>query len=511
MLKLRLALNLAWNISLQSRMGSERKLTNQLEKLTLEDAGSLKATVCAETTPAGTTNKKSKAAGRPSAEEIERIRAERKAKKEAAGKQGDEGVEFIRRPLLVCDGDEAKGFVFRVMTYNCLAQALIRRKLFPTSGNALKWFKRSKVLLSELRYYNPDVICLQEIDHTQYKSFWMDELQRAGYSSKFHRMFGKNHGIAIVWRHSLFNKVDETLIDFDEEPSGEIERRTTTKNVGLVVALEYADEVKRRYPGSNQTGLVIGTSHLFWHPFGTYERARQCYIILNRMKDFMKRLRLLKRGSAGAASHWHPFFCGDFNSQPFDAPYLSMCKKPIVYEGRARTVMECSTSYKFSSLRDGGAADDEEGGNIEKFGEGQPETPVPDSFDATPEQKALVDAMQFLHNSLDMRAISLYSLAYKYVHSENAGIDNDRGEPEISNWAHAWRGLLDYIMYVTPWDFSDNTEVDELGKFQKNAGIKVRGLLRMPPAIEMPSHGQPHEGEYPSDHLAMMCELELLM
>ncbi|AAS50653.1 ABL118Wp [Eremothecium gossypii ATCC 10895] len=497
--------------SLQSMMASERELNDQLERVSLVETNSSNSKVHAEPGSAEKTSKKPKANGRPSAEEIEKIRAQRKAKKEAAGKQGGEDVGFIKRPLLVCNGDEAKGFVFRMMTYNCLAQALIRRKLFPTSGNALKWFKRSKVLLSELQYYNPDVICLQEIDHTQYKSFWMDALQHAGYCSKFHRSFGKNHGIAIVWRRSLFNKVDETLIDFDEEQSGEIERRTTTKNVGLIVALEYTDEIKRRYPGSAQSGIVVGTSHLFWHPFGTYERARQCYIILSRMKVFLKRLRLLERGSCGAASQWHPFFCGDFNSQPFDAPYLSMCSKPIIYEGRARTVIECSTSYKFSSLRDGCAADEEEGGNIEKFGAGQPETPVPDSFDGTPEQRALVDAMQSLHNALDMRAISLYSLAYRYVHPENAGIDNNRGEPEISNWAHAWRGLLDYIMYVMPWDFSDNTEVDDIGEFQKNTSVIVRSLLRVPPASEMPSHGQPHEGEYPSDHLSLMCELELLM
>ena len=79
------------------------------------------------------------------------------------------------------------------------------------------------------------------------------------------------------------------------------------------------------------------------------------------------------------------------------------------YKSRAKTVIECSTSFKFSKVRDGEeGADDEEGGNIEKYGKDQPESPVPENFHANEEQSELVDKMAKLHNSLDMRAISLY-------------------------------------------------------------------------------------------------------
>ncbi|CAI4048906.1 hypothetical protein SKDZ_13G4120 [Saccharomyces kudriavzevii ZP591] len=456
-------------------------------------------------------------------EHIAKVRAEReamrKAKRDAMLAHGVDPdcppeLHFIQRPLLSLGEEEpVTGFRFKLMTYNCLAQALIRRKLFPDSGDALKWFRRSKVLLNEFKYYNADVICLQEVDHIQFQSFWKGKFNKMGYDGQYHRNPTKNHGVAIIWRRSMFQKVDKMLIDYDKEASGNILTRTTTNNVGLVLALKFSKEVlsKLGKKSSKKCGILIGTTHLFWHPFGTYERTRQCYVVLRKMKEFMHRVNVLQNDNDGDLSHWFPFFCGDFNSQPFDTPYLSMTSKPVHYKSRAKTVIECSTSFKFSKVRDGEeGADDEEGGNIEKFGKDQPESPVPENFHANDEQIEIVDDMVQLHNSLDMRAISLYSVGYKSVHPENAGLDNDRGEPEISNWANTWRGLLDYLFYIKKWDLQSHCqEVENLSDFEKKNEIKCRGFLRMPPASEMTKHGQPHVGEYPSDHLSMVCDLEL--
>lgn len=469
--------------------------------------------------------KKGKGKGRNPREEmspehVAKVRAEReaarKAKRDALIAKGLDPdyppeLQFIRRPLLALhDQEPAKGFTFKLMTYNCLAQALIRRKLFPDSGDALKWFRRSKVLRHEFELYNPDVLCLQEIDHIQYQHFWKEELGKLGYDSQFYKQPCKNHGVSIAWKRDLFEMTDRMLIDFDSEKSGDIQRRTLTHNSGLLLSLKFTDKVRKNYPDTKKCGILVGTSHLFWHPFGTYERTRQCYVVLKKMKEFIKRVNILQNGNDGDLSQWVPFFCGDFNSQPFDTPYLSMTSKPVEYKARAKTVIECSTSYTFSKLRNGEEdADDEEGGNIEKFGKDQPQTPVPQAFSANTEQTQLVNDMQSLHNSLDMRAISLYSVAYNKVHPDNAGLDNERGEPEMSNWANTWRGLLDYLFLITNWDFSDRKEVDEIDVFEKENSVRIRGLLRMPPGSEMPHHGQPHEGEYASDHLSMMCELEI--
>lgn len=456
-----------------------------------------------------------------SPEHIAKVRAEREAaraaKREATLAQGLDPdcppeLQFIRRPILpLHEGENPMGFKFKLMTYNCLAQTLIRRKLFPTSGDALKWYRRSKVLLNEFKYYNADVICLQEIDFIQFQNFWKDELTKLGYDSQFHRQASKNHGVAIVWKKDYFFLTDKMMIDFDKESSGDIPPRTTTNNAGLILSLKLSDKVKQRY-NLKKSGIIVGTTHLFWHPFGTFERTRQCYVVLNKVKEFSHRVNVLQNGNDGDYSHWYSFFCGDFNSQPFDSPYLSMTRKPIEYNKRAKTVIECSTSYTFSKMRDGEEddAEEEEGGNIEKFGTDQPAHPVPQSYEAKDHERELVKQMQSLHNSLDMRAISLYSVAYGRVHPENAGLDNERNEPEISNWAHTWRGLLDYLFLIRRWDYANCVEIDSLESFEKENGLRIRGLLRLPPSKEMTEHGQPHTGEYPSDHLCMLCELELV-
>jgi RNA exonuclease NGL2 len=415
-------------------------------------------------------------------------------------------LRFIKRPMIYLPSNQGpRGFKFTIMTYNVLAQSLIRRKLFPTSGNAVKWFKRSQVLLNEFKHYNSDVLLLQEVDWIQYNSFWKVELGRLGYDSQFNRWGDKNHGIAIFFKYKLFEMSDRMSIDYDKESSGEISPRTVTKNVGLILALKFQKSILDQFPNTEKKGILIGTTHLFWHPFGTYERTRQTYVVLNKFKEFSERVGLLQGGE------WFNYFGGDFNSQPFDSPYLSITAKPIHYYGRCKRVIECSTSFTFSKLREGIEDEEEEGGNIEKFGENQPKDPVPEDFTPTDEQSQLVIQMEQLHNSLPMRAISLYSVGYKHVHPENSGLDNDKGEPEISNWAHAWSGLLDYICFITSWELGTDSEVKSLEEFEQVTQTRITGLLKMPSSKEMTEHGQPHEGEYPSDHLCMIAEVELLL
>lgn len=387
----------------------------------------------------------------------------------------------------------------KIMTYNLLAQALIRRKLFPDNGDILKWQKRSKVLIQELRDYDCDLLCLQEVDSLQYKTFWRPELEKLGYYTKFNKGNDKNHGVSIFYKRGLFNLIDTCLIDFDNEKSGNIEPRTVTKNVGLIVALSLR--------ASPDKVICIGTAHLFWHPFGTYERTRQTYIVLAKSKEFKKRVSVLH---PKVNKIWN-FFAGDFNSQPYDSPYLSITSKPIKYDDRCKKVISCSTSFQFSSLRKGESSEEEEGGNIEKYGENQPKDPVPESFVATEEQALLVQEIENLHNELPLRAISLYSVAYHIVDPKNAGLDNDRNEPFFSNWANSWRGLLDYIFLIKDWSSDQNCkEIDELANFEKETGVIIDKLLKMPHPEEMRS-GQPRENEYPSDHLCMIAGIRLVV
>ncbi|CAH6718586.1 RNA exonuclease Ngl2p [[Candida] jaroonii] len=435
-------------------------------------------------------------------------------------------LRFNTRPFIsVSNVETTQGKVsLKIMTYNVLAQALIRRKLFPTSGNALKWATRSQVLLNEMKHYDADIMCLQELDFIQYKSYWKSELLKLGYESNYFRNPVKNHGVCIFYKQSKLIFKHQSFIDYDREESGDIPARTITQNIGLLACFDFHPKFIEDAQIS-RNGLIIGTTHLFWHPFGTYERTRQTYLILKKTKDFLNTMNSLSGNDLG----WYTIFAGDFNSQPFDSPYLSIVSKPVDYTDRAKNVIGCSLSYQYSRNRgmnskpdnsetneeneDEEEQEEEEGGNVEKFGSNQPQHPVPETFDPTPEQSELIAKMQDLHNNLPVRAVSLYSLAYDKVDGENAGKDNARNEPMYSNWAHAWRGLLDYIMVITNWDASSNaTKLDTIEEVANRDDIRLLKLLRLPRGEEMgeePS-GQPRIGQYPSDHFCLMAEIELL-
>ncbi|KAL3233658.1 putative RNA exonuclease NGL3 [Nakaseomyces bracarensis] len=416
--------------------------------------------------------------------------------------------QFIERPMLYIPHEqEVCGCPLSVMTYNCLAQTLIRRDMFPESGPALKWYMRSKVLLHEIKYYNADVCCLQEIDSVQYELFWAVELPKYGYNTLFHHEESKSHGVMIIWKEVLFACKAHLDIYFDQIYCDLVKPRTRTNNVGLLVALEFKDNfLKRRKSGTmepSRKGIVIGTFHLFWHPFGTFDRTRQCYIIKREIQQFT--------GTLGSETSWYQIFTGDFNSQPDSVPYLTLTELPIVLTKKQRAVIECSTAYKYSERRNYGKEfameEDDTGGK--KNGEDNntteySETPQPEKFDPTVEQRKLVDDLIDLHNEVDFQATSLYGLGYHSVHPANS--DATSKEPSLSSWSTKWAGLLDYIFFV---NHKPKSKYNSIEDFETDNDVRITGYLRMPTKEEMPNHSQPFKNEYPSDHISMMCKLEL--
>ncbi|SGZ48426.1 CIC11C00000005777 [Sungouiella intermedia] len=473
-------------------------------------------------------------------EKAKKIREERKEKKRLQANEKknniDPRLQFIKRPMLDIPGQTSDGGVeITIMSYNILAQALIRRKLFPTSGNALKWSNRSQVLLSEFKYYDSDILCLQEVDFIQYNSFWKLEFKNLGYLSQYYRADSKNHGVAIFFKSEKFAFQHSSFINYDKEKTGNVRPTAITRNVGMLVYLQFSEKLRKQYPNLTREGIIVGTTHLFWHPYGTAERTRQTCVVLQQMKEFTRILNVLY----GAEKRFYRFFAGDFNSQPYDSPYLSITAKPTTYTDRAKNVIGRSLAHQWDESKevkeDEGPEDEDkdkdkedeqevkDGTTKEIEGEADEDrkeadidvedSPVPKTFKFSPEVLQKIQAMEDLHNNLDMRAISLYSVGYHLVHKENAGLDNERNEPFFSNWAHAWRGLLDYIFVVSDWDKQESfaNKVDSLEQLERDNHVKLLSLLRLPTPNEMgpePS-GQPRTGQYPSDHLCIIAKIEL--
>ncbi|KAF9155741.1 hypothetical protein BG015_008776 [Linnemannia schmuckeri] len=223
---------------------------------------------------------------------------------------------------------------FFFMTYNLLAQALVRRDMFPhATQKALRWKFRKQNILQEFLGFAPDLACLQEVD------FW-DEvyhpaLTKAGYETAYYKNQNKKHGCAIIWRKTRFEKVEQKTLEYDEHGQPTF----TTGNIGLMVALKplkqaaknpdpnadmvLPDEDDDEDSGANGQdvelpgGILVATTHLFWRPDGSYERLRQASILLDKIQEWNKDL------------NYTILLGGDFNTTPRDAAYRAMTRNEM--------------------------------------------------------------------------------------------------------------------------------------------------------------------------------------
>ncbi|EPY52915.1 CCR4/nocturin family endoribonuclease [Schizosaccharomyces cryophilus OY26] len=406
-------------------------------------------------------------------------------------------TDFIKRDMLTLPNfapfDENKSPVnIKVMTYNVLAQTNIRRSMFPHSGEALKWKNRSKVLENEFKFYAPDIGCMQEVDAEFIPSFYKPLMESMGFDLVFQAAEGKTHGILIFWRNSLFKNLKIDVIHYDDHH--ELPGRMNTKNIGSCVTLERADNPSR--------GIFLATTHLFWHPYGSYERLRQGAILVKEVKAI-----------AEAHQDWPVIIAGDFNTEPFDTNYPAMTTKPFSICQRATDIIERSMNYVFGESELEGKEEAEyqsPAKQSENDTESDVSTPTSITSASTPSKKRILHVQNefvphyssfYEQHKQNPRLVSLYSYGYKHVDPENA--KNTFEHPAFTNWANTYQGHLDYIFVM---DRNSGTEktVNEVVD-----GIKLKSLLRIPHSNEM-KEAEPLEGRYPSDHVALMASIQLI-
>ena len=122
-------------------------------------------------------------------------------------------------------------------------------------------------------------------------------LDSAGYDLAYAAGPRKKHGCVIAFKKEVYEKVDERTVLYDDafvrpetnsEGLTEQARRGAsfrTRNIGLLVALRRVG-VGADNNDNNEASVVVATTHLFWHPKYTYERARQALILTRSVCEF---------------------------------------------------------------------------------------------------------------------------------------------------------------------------------------------------------------------------------
>uniref|UniRef100_A0A182FBT1 Endonuclease/exonuclease/phosphatase domain-containing protein n=2 Tax=Anopheles albimanus TaxID=7167 RepID=A0A182FBT1_ANOAL len=221
------------------------------------------------------------------------------------------------------------GFEFTLMSYNILAQDLLDGHLMELYRNhdprSLPWQQRLKRLLAEIHHIRPDVLCVQELQQNHVKRF-ADGLADFRYEMLYKKRTGgvKTDGCAVFFRSDLFELIDHHEVEFFQPKVNKLKR----DNVAIIAKLALKQSPKTR--------LVVSTTHLLFNPFRQDVRLAQIQVLLAELDRFS-----YSGQSANGVPQYDPvLLCGDFNLQPFTAPYRLVMKGSLRYDQLATCTLE---------------------------------------------------------------------------------------------------------------------------------------------------------------------------
>lgn len=226
------------------------------------------------------------------------------------------GKYYMRRP------EQHRGFEFTVMSYNVLAQNLLEDNFGLYTNclpEALEWENRRRLLMKELKYHSPDIICLQEVNCDHYEEFFLPELQQRGYEGSFMKRTGdKLDGCATFYKKRKFSCDEVIQVPYYKAEGGSLLDRD---NVALILKLK---PLSRSLPSSRY--IFVSNTHLLFNPRRGDIKLAQLVILLAEL-DKCAHLEVYP-------DQYYPvIMCGDFNCEPHCELYKLILMGHLNYEG----------------------------------------------------------------------------------------------------------------------------------------------------------------------------------
>jgi CCR4-NOT transcription complex subunit 6 len=215
-----------------------------------------------------------------------------------------------------------KGPRFSILQYNVLiTQIDVVPQYYYCPEYAQNWDYRGPNLVREMRGYNPDIICMQEVDKFEHfnSSFAQD-----GYAGIYQpRPYKHLDGLAFFYKKDKFKLIKTHVINYNKihmptkDPSayflenrfGFINRgksKYETNNIALVCEMETIEPTPRR--------LFVATTHIYWNPKMPELKVLQSYTLL---KELEKILQVGEKGKTMPPL----VITGDFNAMPSSGMY----------------------------------------------------------------------------------------------------------------------------------------------------------------------------------------------
>ncbi|XP_038616894.1 protein angel homolog 2 isoform X1 [Tachyglossus aculeatus] len=216
---------------------------------------------------------------------------------------------------------EDEKFDFSVMSYNILSQDLLEDNshLYTHCRQSLlNWSYRFPNILKEIKHWNADVLCLQEVQENHYKREIRPSLESLGYHCEYKVRTGrKPDGCAICFKFSKFALVSANPVEFYRHNIPLLDR----DNVGLVLLLQPKFQCT-----ATPAALCVANTHLLYNP-------RRGDIKLTQLAMLLAEIASVSHQKDG---RFCPIIiCGDFNSVPGSPLYSFLREGNLNYEGLA--------------------------------------------------------------------------------------------------------------------------------------------------------------------------------
>ncbi|XP_062433164.1 protein angel homolog 1 [Rhea pennata] len=213
-------------------------------------------------------------------------------------------------------------FEFRVMSYNILAQDLVEQSLdlyLHCHPDILNWNYRLPNLLQEIQHWDPDVLCLQEVQENHYWEQLEPTFRMMGFACFYKRRTGrKTDGCAVCYKHSKFQLIGVSPIEYFR-PGLDILNRD---NVGLVLLLQplLPEELDLKMVSP----LCVANTHVLYNPRRGDVKLAQMALLLAEIDKIAK---------TTEGSHYPVILCGDLNSVPDSPLYKFIRNGQLSYHG----------------------------------------------------------------------------------------------------------------------------------------------------------------------------------
>lgn len=221
-----------------------------------------------------------------------------------------------------------------VLSYNILAKNLLEKNSWLYTNcdqSALDWNFRWRNLSNELKSFNSDIVCLQEVEDYDLERDIGPYLESLGYTTDYKKRTGDDlhDGVLTAVKSDNFNVVSVVPVDYFR-PHDPL---TDRENVGLISVLEMK---------SSDVAIVVCNTHLLYNPKrGDVKLVQLCTFFAEIDKVVKQYASRYKRQPA-------VIMCGDFNSTPVSPLFHFVTFAKLFYESIPRQAVSGQGNGNFA-------------------------------------------------------------------------------------------------------------------------------------------------------------------